>query len=30
MDVKPFEQLRDAINRLFPGFKPGFQFIARQ
>ena len=30
MDVKPFEQLRDAINRLFPRFKPGFQFIAGQ
>ena len=24
------EQLPDAINRLFPGFEPGFQFVAGQ
>ena len=29
-DVKPFEQLRDAINRLIPGCELGFQFLARQ
>jgi hypothetical protein len=29
-DVKPFEQLRDAINGLLPGFELGFEFFTGQ
>ena len=30
LDVKPFEQLGDTINRLLPKFELGFEFLAGQ